>query len=316
MSASPRWLVLLAGIWLTACSGSEPNPGRTASQTGDTAPTGNFRGRFYERSFVFTTLTGDSAFLVPWLMSMRTRPGAVEREAHGFLARSGTWEEFYSERWESPPSRAPWRILPHGSLRIIVGQGDAIDGILFEEGSRELELEMDDALQEWTGPRGETFQLQKGAAYLSDRRVDGLVLDVVRGRGADEPEPGDWAFLTSGDSLQVVLESPELAAPGTVGAYRGWARLDFRNLQWPSVTVDWTEVRAFQPARRDVPVAWTVSSDDDDVSGVLGVKTTQIHAGDGPGPVLPVDALFEVAGTLEIQGRAYPVRGLFRHSRS
>ncbi len=302
-------------IWLCACSGSKPESTADQGEAGGSAPTRNFVGRIYERNFVFMTLDGDSAFLVPWLMTMRTRRGEVQREVHGFLARSGTWEEFYSQSWTTPASRAPWRILPHGSLRIVVGEGDAIDGILFEEGPRDLELDMDDVLQEWTGPRGETFRLRKGAAYLSDRRVDGLVLDVARGRGAEEAKSGDWAFLVSGDSLQVVLESPELAPPGTANAYRGWARLDFRNLQWPAVTMDWSEVRAYQPARRDVPVAWTVSSDGDDVSGTLQVETAQVSAGSGPGPVLPVDALFEVSGTLQIQGGTYPVRGLFRHHR-
>jgi len=316
VSAPVRWAVVAAGIGLSACSGSKPEPAASQIQEGGAAPTRSFAGRIYERNFVFMTLDGDSAFFVPWLMTMRTEPGAVQREVHGFLARSGTWEEFYSESWTTPPSRAPWRILPHGSLRIVVGEGDAIDGILFQEGSRDLELDMDDVLQEWTGPRGETFRLRKGAAYLSDRRVDGLVLDVARGRGVEEAKSGDWAFLVSGDSLQVVLESPQLAARGTVNAYRGWARLDFRNLQWPALTIDWTEVRAYQPARRDVPVAWTVSSESDDVSGVLEVTTAQVHAGAGPGPVMPVDALFEVAGTLEIQGGTYPVRGLFRHRRS
>jgi len=316
VSASARWLAALASVWLAACSGSEPRPSGSANQGNEAAPARNFHGRFYERDFVFTTLEGDSTFLVPWLISTRTRPGGVEREAHGFLARSGTWEEFYSEQWETPQSRAPWRIIPHGSLRIVVGEGDAIDGILFEQGSRNLELEMDNVLQEWTGPRGETFRVQKAAAYLAGRRLDGLVLDVARGHGADEPQPGDWAFLTSGDSLQVVFESPELAPPGRAGAFRGWARLDFRDLQWPSVTMDWTEVRAFQPARRDVPVAWTVSSEGNQVTGRLEVKTAQIRAGSGPGPVLPVDALFEVTGTLDIQGATYPVRGLFRHYRS
>jgi hypothetical protein len=276
---------------------------------------GNFRGHSYERNFVFTTLTGDSAFLVPWLMSIRTLPGAVQRETQGFLVRGGTWEQFYSETWRTPPSRSPWRILPHTSLHLIVGEGDDIDDILFEEGSRRLELELDDVLQEWTGPRGETFRIQKAAAYLSDRRVDGIALDMFRSRGSDAAEPGDWAFLVSGDSLQVVLESPQRSDPGTVNAYRGWARLDFRDIQWPALTVDWTEVRAFQPARHDVPVAWTISSDGDEVSGSLQVRTAQISAGEGPGPVLPVDALFDVAGTLNIKGNTYPVRGLFRHRR-
>ena len=79
--------------------------------------------------------------------------------------------------------------------------------------------------------------------------------------------------------------------------------------------MDWGEVRAFQPARQDVPVAWTLTSTEGDMEGVLQVRSAQIQAGEGEGPVLPVDALFEVTGTLSIEGGDYPVRGLFRHTR-
>jgi hypothetical protein len=51
------------------------------------------------------------------------------------------------------------------------------------------------------------------------------------------------------------------------------------------------------------------------MEGVLEVRTAQIQAGAGEGPLLPVDALFEVTGTLSIEGGDYPVRGLFRHTR-
>jgi hypothetical protein len=153
------------------------------------------------------------------------------------------------------------------------------------------------------------------ALFLSEERVPGMVLDMARTGPADDSVPGDWAFLVSGDSLQVLLESPERSDPGTPGGYRGWARLDFRDLRWPSVTVDWADVRAFQPARRDVPVSWTVSAEDGAVQGVLDVWSTEIQAGEGPGPLLPVDALLQVSGTLTIEGGDYPVRGLVHHSR-
>ncbi len=74
-------------------------------------------------------------------------------------------------------------------------------------------------------------------------------------------------------------------------------------------------MRAFQPARQDVPVSWTLTSQEDEVSGVLQVQSAQIQAGEGTGPLLPVDALFLVSGTLRVEGGEYPVRGLFRHTR-
>ncbi len=309
-------LALAAVVVLTACGPSEPAPTPDSVPAARAVTPGNFRGRIYERNFVFTTLTADSTFLVPWLMSARTRPGGVDRHARGSLARGTAWEAFYDATWTTPPTRVPWRILPHANLRLVVGEGDAVEQILFSEGPRQLELELSgDPLIEWTGVRGQTYRLIDAAIYISDRRVGGMALDMARVHGADAPAEGDWAFLVSGDSLQVVLENPSGASPGTPGACRGWARLDFRDLQWPSLTIDWAEVRAFQPARQDVPVSWTITSLEDDVEGVLQVQSAQIQAGDGPGPLLPVDALFLVSGTLQVEGGAYPVRGLFRHTR-
>lgn len=302
---------------LAACGAPESEPEPLPEAAGETA-TGNFRGRVYERNFVFTTLSGDSAFVVPWLMTAQTRPGGVHRRARGLLARGNSWDGFFDQRWDTPPTRIPWRVLPHGSLRLVVREGDAVESVIFSEGQRQLELELEGgSLMEWTGTRGQLYRLVEGAAYLSDQRVPGMILDMSRVHGADEAAHGDWAFLASGDSLQVVLENPTASAPGTVGGCRIWARLDFRDLQWPAVTLDWAELNAFQPARQDVPVSWTVTSADPSLplDGALQVQSAQIQAGEGVGPVLPVDALFLVSGTLRLEGRTFPVRGLFRHTR-
>lgn len=307
---------LLAGV-VTACGSPEREAPPLPPAEGEGAA-GNFRGRIYERNFVFTTLSGDSTLLVPWLMSAETRPGGVQRQARGFIARGATWDDFYDQRWETPPTRAPWRILPHGALRLVVGEGDAMEGIIYAEGPRQLELEFSGgALMEWTGTRGQVYRLMDGAAYLSDRRVPGFILDMSRVHEADDSAQGDWAFVTSGDSLQMVIENPRAAPAGTPGGYRVWARLDFRDLQWTEVTVDWAEVSAFQPARQDIPVSWTLSASNAEtpLQGVLQVLSAEVEAGEGVGPLLPVDALFLVAGTVNLEGRSYPVHGLFRHTR-
>ncbi|HSG49189.1 MAG TPA: hypothetical protein VLA43_15320, partial [Longimicrobiales bacterium] len=67
--------------------------------------------------------------------------------------------------------------------------------------------------------------------------------------------------------------------------------------------------------RQDVPVSFTLTSDEEGLSGELQVQSAQIQAGAGEGPLLPVDALFLVGGTLRVEGRSFPVRGLYRHTR-
>ena len=303
---------------LLACAGfgcAEPAPEVFVESQGTTpsdAPR-DFPGRSYERNFVFTTVTGDSLLIVPWLFETTTQPGTVVREARGWLDRSGTWDAFFAERWQTPPTRIPARVLPHGSLKLVVRDGNAVDGIIYDEGDRNLEIALGSVLMEWGGPRGEVFQLLDGSLYLSDRRIGGIVLDMARGSSAETPRAGDWAFLASGDSLQLVLQGESEHQGEPLPAYRGWGRLDLRNLQWSPLTVDWVETNAFQPARRDVPVSWTISSPDGELQGTLEVSSADVRAGQGSGPVLPVQALFEVEGTVTIEGRTFPVRGLFRH---
>jgi hypothetical protein len=307
-------LALVAAL-LTACDAPEPELTGTPEAAGDTPLPGNFHGRIYERSFVFTTLTGDSGIVVPWLMSSQTRPGGVDRRTRGWLVRGETWEPFYDEQWESPPSRAPWRILPHQSLRLVVGEADAVAGLIFSEGPRDLELELSGSRAEWTGGRGQVIRVLDAALYLSEQRIGGMALDISRVFGAEERTHGDWAFLVSGDSLQLVLENFPGSAPGNDRVFDAWGQLEFQDLPWPEVTVTWSEVSAFQPARQDVPVSWSIASEDGNLAGELQVLSAQIQAGEGPGPVLPVDAIFLVSGSLRLEGGEYPVRGLFRLTR-
>ena len=312
---SPRVAAILLSCASFACTEPAPEvfvefPGAAPSNASRAFP-----GRSYERNFVFTTVTGDSLLMVPWLFETTTQPGTVVREAGGWLDRGGTWDAFFAERWETPPTRIPARILPHGSLRLVVREGNAVDGIIYDEGNRNLELALGKVLMEWGGPRGEVFQLLDGSLYLSERRLSGIVLDMARGSSADTPHAGDWAFLASGDSLQLVLQGESEHQGEPPPTYRGWGRLDFRNLQWSTLNVDWVETSAFQPARRDVPVSWTISSPEGDLQGVLEVSSADVRARQGGGPVLPVQALFEVEGTVTIEDRTFPIGGLFRHER-
>jgi hypothetical protein len=81
------------------------------------------------------------------------------------------------------------------------------------------------------------------------------------------------------------------------------------------VRVTWTSTQAFPPARRDVPVSWRITSDDGLLNGGLEVVSAEIQPGTGPGPLLPVRALYEVVGELGLAEGTFPVRGLVVHER-
>ena len=315
MTLTRRTNALLTGalVFASACVGTDPEPSAGTEGNQPPAEDGNFTQRVYERNFVFASLNGDSVFLVPWMMRTVEYPDTVMREARAWLARGGVWEPFFAERWWTPPSRTAGRIVPHQGLRLLVGDGDAIDGILFEEGPRSLELALGDVQASWTGARGGSFVVVTGAAYLADQRVDGMILDMARASAGTAPPGGDWAFLLSGDSARFVLAADDGYGGEADPIYRGWGDFEERALQWPEVRVDWWRAEAFPPARRDVPVAWRVWSADGLVEGELEAVTAEIQAGEGPGPLLPVRALYEVVGEVSTVEGTYPVRGILVH---
>lgn len=312
--SSIRLLVTLAPALALALACSDdpgadpgaPAPEGPGADTVDAAPR-----RSYERSVVFISTTGDSLLLVPWVVEATTVPGGVARTARGWLGRSGTWEPFLRTAWTSPPNREPWRILPNGPFRILVGESDRLDRVFYEGGSRRLEVSLDETLAEWTGNRGGSFNVLEGGLVLGDRRVPGRVLDVTQGIRVSEGSMGDWLYLLSGDSVAVVVQAA-LHQEGAM-SYQGWARVRDQELQWPEVRVTWQESRSYEPARRDIPSVLSLGTPSGSLGGQLRAVSIQLETRPGPGPVLPVDGIMEVEGRLRIQGRNLPVRGVLRH---
>ena len=145
--------------------------------------------------------------------------------------------------------------------------------------------------------------------------MDGSVLDLGRASGSGEVPGGDWAFLLSGDSAQIVLNADAEHGGEQEPTYRGWGSFEDTTLQWPEIVVDWWRTQAFPPARRDVPIAWRVWSPDGFIEGELEAVSAEIQPGPGPGPLLPVRALFEVQGEVSTVEGTFPVRGLLVHER-
>jgi len=307
-------VIVLAGA-LAGCDPGEPPPPEPTVEEADTsAAVRNFEARSYERHIVFLTVGGDSTLLVPLSFSARTQPEGVSREIRGWLARSETWDPFFSEQWDGPPNSAPWRILPRGSVRLIVGQGDALETILFQEGGRSLEMSLGELLAEWSGQQAQTYRVHEASLTLSDQTVEGYLLDLTRAWATGDGPPGDWGILVSGDSLHAVIEDlrPDLGPEG--GAFTVRARVSFLDRQWQGVQLIWSEVRSFEAARRNVPLGWEIQSPEESLSGTLVSTSPFLEALEGEGPMLPVVGLFQVSGTFILDGDEYPVYGFIRHT--
>ncbi|MEQ1857262.1 MAG: hypothetical protein ABL963_12445 [Longimicrobiales bacterium] len=300
---------------LGACGESAPQPPAEPAGTGPSNAVAGGQIPTYERTFVFAGFTGDSILLVPWMMRTSARADSVLREARGWLGRRGTWDAFFAENWATPPTRAPARVLPHGAMRLLVQEEDVIDGIIFGDGSRRLELALGEVEATWGGPRGETIELVAGIAYIADQRVEGIVAHLARASVGSTAPGGDWGLLVSGDSMRLVLAADIEHGGETEPVYRGYADMGSQERLSTEVNVTWTTTEAFPPARRDVPVAWRLSTEDGSLRGELRVVSSAIQAGTGPGPLLPVRALYEISGEVATPDGSYPVQGVFVHER-
>lgn len=306
---------ILTLLTVLGCGDPEAPPPQGSRGSSPPSEDGDSVVSVYERNFVFASLEGDSAFIVPWLIQAIEMPDSVRREAQGWLARGGLWDRFYAERWWTPPTRAPGRILPHEGLAVLVRADGVIDGVVFEDPPRSLEIILGEGQQPWTGARGGSFHVLTGSAYLADQRIDGMVLDMARASAGGRATGGDWAFLLSGDSAHFVLAADEEHGGESEPLYRGWADVAGDGLQWPEIRVDWGRTEAFPPARRDVPVEWEIRSADGSIDGELEALSAEIQAGEGPGPLLPVRALYEVVGDLSTSEGDFPVHGIVVHER-
>lgn len=313
----PKRAALTALLTLAAAGCGDPPPagnGGTPPATVPDSAAAPVPVRSYERSVTFVSTTGDSLFTVPWVVEATTMAGGVARTARAWLGRGGQWQPFLRAAWTTPPSREPWRIVPRGPLRILVGPGDRLDRILHDGGSRQVEVALEETVVEWTGNRGGSFHVREGGMTLGDRRVPGWVLDVSQGIRAQEGTLGDWLFLTSGDSLAMVVQAPIQTRESEEDvAYQGWAWFEGREYQWSRVDVAWAGLRSFEPARRDIPDSLSFATPDGLLDGSARVRDILLEVRDGPGPVLPVDGIMEVAGSLVLNERRVEVHGILRH---
>ncbi|MEZ4415643.1 MAG: hypothetical protein R3E10_07805 [Gemmatimonadota bacterium] len=309
-----RRITLPVVLALFACSDGEAPPSAAppaAALPNEESTEGP--GRSYERTLIFLSYDADEPLVLPWAFDARTRPGSVERQVAAWLFRSDAWEQFFAAEWSSPPSRAPWRLLPHEGMGLVVGENDNVEHVLFRQPPNELDLIVTDEQSDWSGPRGEEIRVLTGALGLTGQATQGSVIDLSRNWRPAERTPGDWLILASGDSVHVILEGEGLGAAAT---YRGWARVDDIETQWPALSVEWSEVRSFEPARRDVPNQWSLATSDEELSGEVRVRASRLQAGTADAPQLPVEALFLLEGSVTLYGVEYPILGLAIHSQS
>ena len=307
-----RSMVILAA--LAGCDAAAEPTARPTRASGDSEDAGPAVGSVYERDVVFLGREQDSLVAVPFAFSSTVLDEGVARSVRGWLYRDGSWDPFHRSEWETGSTRTPWRILPHGSLRLVMGLEDGLEAIIFEEGPRQMDVRLGEGADPWSGPLGETLSLQAGEMSISGTRVPGMAFELARTWRSTSRPPGDWFFLASGDSVGIVLL--DSSGPEQGPRFRAWARVWNEELQWTEEEFERVESRPFEPARREVPSRWLLRGggvDAAELTGELWVVSSHMEAGIGDGPLLPVSGLLRIRGQISVEGRIAPVEGLARH---
>lgn len=303
-----------AGLFFAACTGNGSDPGdadaSTASGTAGVETTGSGIApqTVYRRSLVFIDVANETTMFVPWDFENRAGADSVRHALRGWLGRGGEWAQFADEQWVTPLTRTPWRILPRGATRMVMGLDDVLREIYYREGIADLAVRPGQVIAEWSGQRGDTYRLLHGSSRLSAVEYPGLVVDVYTPGANRSDRPSEWMLLTGDGPFHLFLADLDGAETA-----RAWGLRDSEEMSWPTVTLTWGETRSFEHARRDIPTLWRFRSGDGELMGEIEPVSTRLQAIAGEDPILPVLGIYEVAGQVTVGGVRVDVKGFLRH---
>jgi hypothetical protein len=280
-------LLLLA---LTACRGEEavPDGGHRAGAPGRTAE--------YTRHLYFLGEPRPEPVFAVFDFSVAERGEQLDRTATGWIRSGGAWAPLLRMAWKMERMREPWRLVPHGPVRLLVGDDGEL-AALAVTGPEEIRLIAEAPGARWLPGPGFDARVRPASLRFGRAPLAGTLLDLhlpgtaapprVVLAGADGlalllPGDGDTGWLLDGPE-EAQLDGLRLEAVGAAGTAG-------------------TAGTATDGAAADLP-AWRVMVGDRRLGELEGIAS--IGEADAP----PLRA---VRGWLEVTGERRPVVGLVR----
>src|SRR5690606_11016948 len=278
-----RLFVLILALLLVACERS--GPGGTADDPGRDPDLA--RPASYERRFAF--VAGAQAAPIVAFYDFATLYDGVRilRTARGWFREDQRWNAFLNETWASEPIRAPWRLVPHGTFRIVAGEDEDVEVLIQRGAESETRLAAGIPLAAASPDHGVQLGLRLAELQVGAERFAGAVLDVQIARvpapehrlptpdtaGArpdtihdadgesagtivEDPDPGAELFLTDGSRLYLAVTRPP------AGESHTWIRDSGVEHTWEGGQVE----PAGRSGRTD---RWRIVAPRDDLAGEL-----------------------------------------------
>src|SRR5690606_5390222 len=242
-----RTIILLMLVLLAACDRSErQGAAATSGRSG-----GESVGATYDRSFLLLSLRADTPVAAALKFTAVDGGTAIRRSAGAWLARDGAWARLLEQAWQTEPMREPWRLVPHGPFRLVVGEGSEIEALIHRADSTGFRLEPSSPLAEWGAGDGVQLRLRRGTLSLGRESLVGLLLDVQTGAPLAQSPETEVAFVTDRQSRSLVV------AKGVDGRTGAWLRSETESLDWDRVTV--TPIPADGAVPGDPPSGWRIA---------------------------------------------------------
>ncbi|HWV57621.1 MAG TPA: hypothetical protein VNZ57_09235 [Longimicrobiales bacterium] len=165
----------------------------------------------YERRFWFVSAApGEAPVSAAFDFEVVDDGVGLRRFSSAWLGRGEAWRPLLDTVVVMAPIREPWRIMPHASLRLIVGDSGAVDALVYGTGPDEVRLLPGRSTESWVAPDAELVFAP------ADMRIAGLtyrgaLLDTRMGYRPGRPAPfadserARQLFLTDGEGSVLTL---------------------------------------------------------------------------------------------------------------
>jgi hypothetical protein len=270
----------------------------------------------YTREFIFVSPDEGDPTVVPFAFRAIDDGSAIERTATAWLGRGSTWDRFLDESHTGSRAGGVWRVVPQGDLSIAAGGSVELETFRFERDERRLRLDLADPVTPWTEAGDTRFRLLSGRLAIGPETLAGLVLEVLSiERTLDDGWPPshdyDSLFLTSGDSIQLVLA--ESVGSDDANDGHAWIRSGSTEGSGTGAEIRWLEMRPLQEARRDVPRRWSFRIPGYGIDGEVEAVGQDVLLGPERGGRRAVEIRYGVTGWFEVDGARRSVVGMIRH---
>ena len=267
----------------------------------------------------------------------------VRRGVRARVVDGRAWVALLDAGWEMLPMREPWRLVPHGPLRMTVGEAGELDALIFRDDDLDVRLEPGPTIAEHTPDAGTQLLLRQARLHLDDQSVPGVLLDAQLGRAVPArfarrsrpPAPvdaGNGAGSTAdnaaetgppGDAAPTARAGIEALLLDNAGFYAVFAESGAGELAWLHATgrddtrqggvLEATAFERFEPADADVGTRWRITAPGGAVVGELEAVAADRAALDRPDVAAVAYVL--VTGWIEDRGVRRDVYGLVRQVR-